>query len=288
MQISRHEAHSSPDETLLWLNGLNHHLTTPTVQKSLAPVRNDNVHFAQSLTSVWHYNVHCAQLTSVWHYNVHCAQSLTSVWHCNVHCAQSLTSVLRYNVHCAQPLWHVHFCCISRRTTSVRQRRGVWGGSKGVINFPWIFYAMQSLVPVGHFRNIYGLLFTWLVCGSFQWRHGLLFTDCIVWYDKDKVIGFKRSHWIHLGWWSTGFSKLQLFQLSQHSHVTNCRLISSSAYFPWNMTLKYKMQLPEGSWDKILLSRGHSVFPRKTYFSLAVCLSKRYTKVPEVVFATSF
>ena len=134
-----------------------------------------------------------------------------------------------------------------------------------------------------------GQLFTWLVCGSFQWRHGLLFTDCIVWDDKDKVIGFKRSHWIHLGWWSTGSPKLQLFQLPQHSHVTNCRLISSSAYFAWNMTLKYKMQLSEGFWDKIsyILSQGHSVFRRKKDFFLAVCFSKRYTKVPEVVFATS-
>ena len=111
---------------------------------------------------------------------------------------------------------------------------------------------MRSLVPVGHFRNISGHLFTWLVCGSFQWRHGLLFTDCIVWDDKDKVTGFKRSHWIHLGWWSTGSPKLQLFQLSQHSHVTNCRLISSSAYFSWNLTLEYKMQPSEGSLDKIL------------------------------------
>ena len=123
-----------------------------------------------------------------------------------------------------------------------------WDGSKGVINFPWIPCAMRSLVSVGHFRNISGHLFTWLVCGSFQWRHGIV--SCIVWDDKDKVTGFKRSHWIHLGWWSTGSPKLQLFQLSQHSHVTNCRLISSSAYFPWNVTLKYKMQVSEGSWDK--------------------------------------
>ena len=57
----------------------------------------------------------------------------------------------------------------------------VWDGSQGVINFPWIFYAMRSSVPVGHFRNISRHLFTWLVCGSDQWRHGLLFTDCIVW-----------------------------------------------------------------------------------------------------------
>ena len=99
----------------------------------------------------------------------------------------------------------------------------------------WIFYAMRSLVPVGYFRNISWHLFTWLLCGSFQWRHGLLFTDSIVWDDKDRVIGFKRSHWIHLEWWSTGSPKLKLFQLSRHSHVTNCRLMSSSAYFPWNI-----------------------------------------------------
>ena len=123
------------------------------------------------------------------------------------------------------------------------------GGSKGVINFRWIFCAMRSLVPVGHFQNLSWHLFAWLVGGSFQWRHWLLFTDCIVWDDKDKVIGFKRSHWIHFGWWSTGSPKLQLFRLWQQSHVTNCRLISSSAYFPWNMALKYKMQLSEGSWD---------------------------------------
>ena len=115
---------------------------------------------------------------------------------------------------------------------------------------------MRSLVPVGQFRKISGHLFTWLVCGSFQWRHGILLTDCIVWDDKDKVIDFKRSHWIHLGWWSTGSPKLQLFQLSQHSHVTNCRVISFSAHSPWNMTLKYKMQLTEGSWDKTLHSKS--------------------------------
>ena len=103
---------------------------------------------------------------------------------------------------------------------------------KGLFTFLGFFYAMRSLVPVGHFRDLSGHLFTWLVCGSFQWRHGLLFTDCIVWDDKDKVIGFKSSYWIHLGRWSAGSPKLQLFQLSQHSHVTSCRLISSSAYFP--------------------------------------------------------
>ena len=145
---------------------------------------------------------------------------------------------------------------------------------------------MRNLVHAGHFRNISGHLFTWLVCGSFQWRHGWSFTNRIVWDDKDKVIGFKRSLWTHLGWWSNGSPKLQLFQLSQHWHVTNCRLVSSSAYFPWNVTLKYKMQLSESSWDKILHSKSRTQCFSKEEFFLAVCLSKRYTKVPEVVFAT--
>ena len=79
-----------------------------------------------------------------------------------------------------------------------------------------------------------------------------------MWDDENKVTDFKRSHWIHLGRWSTGSPKLQLFQLSQHSQVTNCRLISSSAYFPWNVTLKYKMQLSEGSRDKILHSKSRT------------------------------
>ena len=144
---------------------------------------------------------------------------------------------------------------------------------------------MQSLVPVRHFRNISKHLLTWLVCRSFQWRQGLLFTDCIVWDDKDKVIGFKRSHWIHLGWWSTGSPKLQLFLLSQHSHVTNCRFKSFSAYFPSNVTLKYKMQPSEVSRDKILQSKSRTrCFSKEEIsFFLAVCLSKRYTKLSEAV-----
>ena len=43
---------------------------------------------------------------------------------------------------------------------------------KGLLTFLEFFYAMQSLVPVGHFWNISGHLFTWLVCRSFQWCHG--------------------------------------------------------------------------------------------------------------------
>ena len=47
---------------------------------------------------------------------------------------------------------------------------------------------------------------------------------------------------------------------SQYSEVTNGWLVSSSAYFQWNMTLKYKMKLSEGSWDKILHSKLGTVF----------------------------
>ena len=111
-------------------------------------------------------------------------------------------------------------CCKSFTDTDT-WRVFLWAGSKGVINFPRIFFTqMWSLVPVG----------------------------------------FKRSHRIHLGWWSTGSPQLQLFQLSQHSYVNNCRFISSLAYFPWNMTLKYKMKLSEGPWDKILHSKSRTQF----------------------------
>ena len=110
----------------------------------------------------------------------------------------------------------------------------------------------------------------------FQWRHGLLFNDCIVWDDKSKGIGFKRTHWIHLGSWSIGPPMLQLFQLSQHLHVTNCRLISvtncrlisSSAFCPWNITLEYKKQLSEGFWDKIPHSKSKTkCFSKEDFFS---------------------
>ena len=168
----------------------------------------------------------------------------------------------------------------------------LWGGSKGAINFPWIFYAMRSLVPVRHFRNISGHLFTWLVCRSFRdslWRHGLLFTDCIMWDDEDTVIGFKRSHWSHWGVWSTGSPKPQPLQLSQNLHVTDRRLISSPAYFLWNMTLKYKMQLSEGSWDKILHSKSRTqcFWKEEIFLSGDLSLEAIYTKVLGEVSLTS-
>ena len=79
-------------------------------------------------------------------------------------------------------------------------------------------------------------------------------------------------------------AKNQGNQFSQYSDVTNGRLVTSSAYLPRNMTLKSKVKLSEGSWDKILhFKLRNSVFGRKKYFLLAVCFSK--IKVPGLVFA---
>ena len=50
-------------------------------------------------------------------------------------------------------------------------------------------------------------------------------------------------------------TKNQENHFSQYSDVTTGRLVSSSAYFPRNMTLKSKMKLSEGSWDKIVHSK---------------------------------
>ena len=44
-------------------------------------------------------------------------------------------------------------------------------------------------------------------------------------------------------------------QFSKYSDITNGRIVSSSANFPWNVSLKYKMKLSEGSRDKILHSK---------------------------------
>ena len=147
----------------------------------------------------------------------------------------------------------------------------LWGGSKGVINFPWIFYAMQSLVPVGRFRNISGHLFTWLVCVSFQWRHGLLFTDCIVGDNRDKITGLKKITLDPLRKIESRVSRA-----STVSIITAFTRHQLSIYiffsFPWNMTLKYKIQLSEGSWDKILHSKSRTQCFSKEDFCLAVCL----------------
>ena len=50
------------------------------------------------------------------------------------------------------------------------RQRALWGGSKGVINFPWIFffYTMRSLVPVGTFGVYPGTNSLGLFAGLFS------------------------------------------------------------------------------------------------------------------------
>ena len=77
-------------------------------------------------------------------------------------------------------------------------------------------------------------------------------------------------------------------QFSQYSDLTNGRLVSSSACFPWNMTLKYKMKLTEGSWDKILRSKLKTQCFWKEEKKISGSLSlKVIDQVPGVVFVTS-
>ena len=131
-------------------------------------------------------------------------------WTCTVHVSLGITFIwddflLRTTVHSSV----FTFCVIIDGHWLFISISLLRGGSKGVINSPWIFYCNAEFSPCWTLLEyVSGHLFT---CGSFQWGHGLLFTVCIVWDDKDKVIGFKRSHWIHLRWLSTGSPKLQLF-----------------------------------------------------------------------------
>ena len=50
--------------------------------------------------------------------------------------------------------------------------------------------------------------------------------------------------------------------------------------------IKIQILLSEGFLDKILHSKSRTQCFSREYFFLDVCLSKRYTKVPDVVFGT--
>ena len=138
---------------------------------------------------------------------------------------------------------------------------------------------MRSLVPGrdfrsplnsgSHKRKVFGCF-----CDS-QWR--------FVWKIKMFVLS-------PFGWWRINTSlnnrinfnglstvaKNQGDQFSQCSDVTNGRLVSSSAYFPRNMTLKYKMKLSEGSWDKILHSRTRCFWKDFFFSSGGLSLDRMY------------
>ena len=169
-----------------------------------------------------------------------------------------------------------------RNSQARRPKSCLWGGSKGVINFHWNFLCNAELVPVGHFRNISGHLFTWLICWSLQRRHGLLFTDCIVWDDKDKVTLPPLRVFEYRVFKASTVSIITAFSRHKLSIDIFFSLLSR------NMTLNCKMQLSEGSWDKILHFKSRTqCFSKEKICFLTVCLSSRYTEVPEIVFATS-
>ena len=115
---------------------------------------------------------------------------------------------------------------------------------------------MRSLDPGRDFRSSLNSGSYKKVCRCFcdsQWRFFFV------------LFGKKKFLLSPFGWWRTilaliivstsmarpTVAKTQGNQCSQYSDVTNGRLVSSSACFSWNMTLKYKMKLSEGSWDKI-------------------------------------
>ena len=146
---------------------------------------------------------------------------------------------------------------------------------KGLLNFLWFFLCNAEFSPCWALPEYIRTLSPLACLRVFS------VTPWVIVYRLYRVgwqreSGFKRSHWIHLRWWNTGSPKLQMFQLSQHSH--NCRLISSSAYFLWNMTLKYKMQLSEGSWDKILhsMSRTQCLWKEDFFFSGGLSLESMH------------
>ena len=84
-------------------------------------------------------------------------------------------------------------------------------------------------------------------------------------------------------------SKASNISFSYHSIHTSPTvdwyLLQLTFHEIWHLNTKWSyLKVPEIK--SYILSRGHSVCWR--IFSLAVCLSKRYTKVPEAVFVTVF
>ena len=200
-------------------------------------------------SSVWKYDVSshhwCPSLDFVGQIQL-CSFLLQNSWYHSSH-------FLFMYVNC--PLYSYLLCLFCNTCFPQENLLLLWGGSKGVINFPWIFLcsAVKSLLGTS---GIYpGTQLLGLFAG--------LFSDAMDYCLPIVSCETTRTKWLvlkdHIGW-STGSPKLQLFQLSQHSHITNHWLVSSSAYFPWNMTLKYKKQLSEGSWDKILHSKSRTLF----------------------------
>ena len=150
----------------------------------------------------------------------------------------------------------------------------VSGGSKGVINFPWTFYTMRSVVPVGHFRNISGHLFTWLVCGSFELLYGLLFTvvSCEMTRAKQLVLKLTLDPLRMMEYRVSKASTVSIITTFTHHQL------STDVFFSL-LSMKYDIKIQKCSYLKVpeiksyTLSQGHSVFRRKKYFFLSGGLS---------------
>ena len=122
---------------------------------------------------------------------------------------------------------------------------------------------MQSLVPGRDFRSsLNSRSHKKKVCGCFcnsQWQSFGVF--CVFCLEKNCLCyprsGDEGSNTSLNNRINNRIASLlnQGKQFSQYSDINNSRLVSSSASFPRNMILKYKMKLSEGSWDKILHSK---------------------------------
>ena len=145
---------------------------------------------------------------------------------------------------------------------------------------------MWSLVPGRDFRGSLNSGSHEKVCRCFydsQWQFFFFFGGG----GWRRVVRKKMFELSPFRWWRINTSlnnlstlmawptvaKNQGNQFSQYLDVTNGHLVSSSAYFPWNMTLKYKMKLSQGSWDKILHSKLRTLFLEGSNFFFSGGLS---------------
>ena len=156
---------------------------------------------------------------------------------------------------------------------------------------------MRSLVPVRDFWSSSNSGSHKKVCGCFCDSQWLFFGCCSVWKKivcalpvrvmKDQ---YKPKYSYQLQWLGLPSRKIgeTNFHSIQTSPTVDWYLLQLTFHEIWLWNTKWSC-LKVSEIKSYIVSRGLSVFGRKKYFFLAVCLSKRYIyiKVPEVVFATS-
>ena len=129
----------------------------------------------------------------------------------------------------------------------IRVTKWLSSGSKGIINLPW-----SSLNSGSHKKSLWAFLWQPL---TFCFEKNCLCYLCLG--DEGSILAYII---VSTSMARPTVMKNQGNQFSQYSDVTNSLQVSSSAYFPQNMALKYKMKLSEGSWDKILHSRSRTLW----------------------------